>query len=99
MNLDLVARDEQGKPYTVRYEAVNAMLLNEFLKEHRKVEEQEHKFAAQDSKSHEQDATITRLESLVLEQQKQINALASQVRKVSDRLAPSQTTQVSLVKN
>ena len=39
MNPDLVARDEQGKAYTVRYEAVNAMLLNEFLKEHRKVEE------------------------------------------------------------
>ncbi len=37
---DLVARDEEGKPYTVRYEAVNAMLLNEFLKEHRKVEAQ-----------------------------------------------------------
>ena len=36
---DLVARDEQGKPYTVRYEAVNAMLLNEFLKQHRKVQE------------------------------------------------------------
>jgi hypothetical protein len=32
VNPDLVARDEQGKPYTVRYEAVNAMLLNEFLK-------------------------------------------------------------------
>ena len=32
-----MARDDQGKPYTVRYEAVNAMLLNEFLKEHRKV--------------------------------------------------------------
>ena len=41
VNPDLVARDEQGKPYTVRYEAVNAMLLNEFLKEHRKVVEQE----------------------------------------------------------
>jgi Chaperone of endosialidase len=40
VNPDLVARDEQGKVYTVRYEAVNAMLLNEFLKEHRKVEEQ-----------------------------------------------------------
>src|SRR5262249_15396387 len=40
VNPDLVARDEQGKPYTVRYEAVNAMLLNEFLKEHRKIEEQ-----------------------------------------------------------
>jgi Ni,Fe-hydrogenase maturation factor len=36
----LVAKDEQGKLYTVRYEAVNAMLLNEFLKEHRKNEEQ-----------------------------------------------------------
>ena len=41
MNPDLVARDEQGKPYTVRYEAVNAMLLNEFLKEHRTVQKQE----------------------------------------------------------
>jgi hypothetical protein len=39
VNPDLVARDDEGKPYTVRYEAVNAMLLNEFLKEHRKVEE------------------------------------------------------------
>ncbi len=37
----LVARDADGKPYTVRYEAVNAMLLNEFLKEHRKVQELE----------------------------------------------------------
>jgi hypothetical protein len=40
VNPDLVARDEQGKVYTVRYEMVNAMLLNEFLKEHRKVEAQ-----------------------------------------------------------
>ena len=37
---DLVARDDKGEPYTVRYEAINAMLLNEFLKEHKKVEEQ-----------------------------------------------------------
>jgi len=41
MNPDLVARDAQGEIYTVRYEAVNAMLLNEFLKQHRKVEQQE----------------------------------------------------------
>ena len=46
VNPDLVARDEQGKPYTVRYEAVNAMLLNEFLKEHRKVEQLEKQIAA-----------------------------------------------------
>jgi hypothetical protein len=39
VNPDLVARDEEGKIITVRYQAVNAMLLNEFLKEHRKVEE------------------------------------------------------------
>jgi uncharacterized coiled-coil protein SlyX len=47
INPDLVARDEQGKPYTVRYEAVNAMLLNEFLKEHRKNEEQRATIAQQ----------------------------------------------------
>jgi hypothetical protein len=40
VNADLVARDEEGKPYTVRYDAVNTMLLNEFLKEHRVVQEQ-----------------------------------------------------------
>ena len=45
VNPDLVARDEQGKPYTVRYDAVNAMLLNEFLKEHRKVEQLEKQVA------------------------------------------------------
>ena len=47
VNPDLVARDDKGKPYTVRYEAVNAMLLNEFLKEHRKNEEQEATIARQ----------------------------------------------------
>jgi trimeric autotransporter adhesin len=41
VNPDLVVRDAEGKVYTVRYEAVNAMLLNEFLKEHRKVQELE----------------------------------------------------------
>jgi hypothetical protein len=41
INPDLVARDKEGKPYSVRYDAVNAMLLNEFLKEHRKNQEQE----------------------------------------------------------
>jgi predicted ribosome quality control (RQC) complex YloA/Tae2 family protein len=48
VNPDLVARDDEGKPYTVRYEAVNAMLLNEFLKEHRKVEELEAKLAKEE---------------------------------------------------
>src|SRR5258705_9776775 len=56
VNPALVARDEQGKPYTVRYEAVNAMLLNEFLKEHKKVEEQQ--------------TTIAQLRAMVAQQQK-----------------------------
>ena len=41
VNSDLVVRDSDGKPDTVRYDAVNAMLLNEFLKEHKKVQELE----------------------------------------------------------
>jgi hypothetical protein len=41
INPDLVVRDDEGKIYSVRYDAVNAMLLNEFLKEHRKVEQLE----------------------------------------------------------
>ena len=47
VNPDLVIRDENGEIYSVRYEAVNAMLLNEFLKEHRKNEEQEATIARQ----------------------------------------------------
>jgi hypothetical protein len=41
VNPDVVVRDEEGRVMSVRYEAVNAMLLNEFLKEHKKVEEQD----------------------------------------------------------
>ena len=58
VNPDLVARDDEGKPYTVRYEAVNAMLLNEFLKEHRKVEQLKKDF---DSKIAEQQKQIEAL--------------------------------------
>ena len=46
MNPDLVARDDEGKAYTVRYEAVDAMLLNEFIKEHRRNETQQQQLDA-----------------------------------------------------
>ena len=72
VNPDLVARDEQGKPYTVRYEAVNAMLLNEFLKEHRKGEQQ-------DRKIEELEATVARLQSVLKEQAAQIQKVSAQV--------------------
>ena len=71
VNPNLVVRDKNGEVYTVRYEAVNAMLLNEFLKEHRKVEEQQ--------------ATITELgkelQANPARQQKQIEALTAAYRK------------------
>ena len=58
VNPALVARDEQGKPFTVRYEAVNAMLLNEFLKEHRTVQEQQKEIDALRAELKEQRALI-----------------------------------------
>jgi predicted ribosome quality control (RQC) complex YloA/Tae2 family protein len=72
VNPDLVVRDDSGEIYTVRYEAVNAMLLNEFLKEHRKVEEQQ--------------ATIAALKAAAAQQQKQIEALTATIQKVSNQL-------------
>jgi hypothetical protein len=59
VNPDLVARDAQGKPYTVRYEAVNAMLLNEFLKEHRKNEQQRKDFEAAIERQQKQIEALT----------------------------------------
>jgi hypothetical protein len=73
VNPDLVVRDKEGKPYTVRYDQVNAMLLNEFLKEHRKVEELEAMVARQQKS----------FESKVAEQRQQIDALTLAVQKIS----------------
>jgi len=72
VNPDLIVRGEDGKVMTVRYEAVNAMLLNEFLKEHCKVEQQ--------------DARLAKQEAIICQQQKQIEALTDTVRKVSERV-------------
>jgi hypothetical protein len=69
----LVLPDKEGKPYTVRYDQVNAMLLNEFLKEHRKNEEQEKTIV-------ELKSGMTALAATVKEQ-------AAQIQKVSAQLA------------
>jgi hypothetical protein len=61
VNPDLVVRDAGGKPYTVRYDAVNAMLLNEFLKEHRKVEELESVLAQLTARFQEQDLKVQKM--------------------------------------
>ena len=72
VNPALVIRDEDGKVSTVRYEAVNAMLLNEFLKEHRTIQEQQ--------------STITNLKSTVAQQQKEFQAKFAQQQKEIEAL-------------
>ena len=65
VNPDLVVRDKEGKPYSVRYEQVNAMLLNEFLKEHRTVQELRNEIAALTSTVKEQAAQIQKVSAQV----------------------------------
>ena len=92
VNPDLVARDQQGQPYTVRYEEVNAMLLNEFLKEHRKVAAVEVKMAQQLSTNADQQKAIQTLTASLKEQ-------ASQIQKVSAQLAASKLAPPLVVSN
>ena len=76
VNPDLVVRDNEGKPYSVRYDQVNAMLLNEFLKEHRKVQEQE--------------SAITQLtkdfRATAAQQQKEIQALTATLKEQAEQI-------------
>jgi hypothetical protein len=65
VNPDLVARDDKGKVYTVRYEAVNAMLLNEFLKEHRTVQGQQKEIDALKAELKEQKALIQKVSAQI----------------------------------
>jgi uncharacterized coiled-coil protein SlyX len=86
VNPDLVVRDKEGKPYSVRYDQVNAMLLNEFLKEHKKVEEQQATIAELKSTVAQQQKSF---ESKLAEEHNQIEALTSGLEKVSARLEVS----------
>jgi hypothetical protein len=72
VNPNLIVRDKEGKPYTVRYDQVNAMLLNEFLKEHKKVQEQ--------------GAAIAQLKSGIETLTATVKQQAAQIQKVSARL-------------
>jgi Chaperone of endosialidase len=83
VNPDLVVRDEKGEIYTVRYDAVNAMLLNEFLKEHRKVEEQE--------------KTIDELKSGMTALAARVKEQAAQIQKVSAQLEASKPAPQTVV--
>ena len=82
VNPDLVARDAENKVYTVRYEAVNAMLLNEFLKQHSKVEELEKDLRATIA---QQLAASAQQQARIETQQKQIETLTNKLQKVSEQ--------------
>jgi hypothetical protein len=84
-NPALVVPDKEGKPYTVRYDAVNAMLLNEFLKEHKA-------FLEEQDKVQEQGATIARLEQ-------QVAVLTAGLQKVSAQLEVSKPEPQVVIKN
>jgi hypothetical protein len=80
-----VARDKDGKPYAVRYDSVNAMLLNEFLKEHRAFVQEQHKVQ-------KLEAQMTDLISIVKEQ-------AAQIQKVNAQLELSASALPTFVRN
>jgi hypothetical protein len=96
VNPDLVLRDENGEIYTVRYEAVNAMLLNEFLKEHRKVQELK-------STAVKQEATIAELKkdfrANVAQLTARLDEQQSQIQKVNAQLELSRSTPQTIVEN
>ncbi len=99
VNPDLVTRDAKGELSTVRYEAVNVMLLNEFLKEHRKVDQQ-------DRQIREQQRTIKELKSTVAQQQEEMQLFAttlkhqaSQIQKVSARVEVSRPLRQTVINN
>jgi len=85
VNPDLVVRDDSGEIYTVRYDAVNAMLLNEFLKKHKA-------FVEEQRKVQEQGATITRLEE-------QVETLTAGLQKVSAQLQLSKPSSQTVSNN
>jgi len=89
VNPDLVVRDKDGEIYSVRYDAVNAMLLNEFLKEHHKVEALQAGFAQQQKD----------FQAIVAHQQKQIEALTTGLEKVSAQIELSKPEPQTVLNN
>jgi len=113
VNPTLVAHDDKGNLTTVRYEAVNVMLLNEFLKEHwaflqaqSKVEEQGRKARDQEGTIRQLKATVAKQEATIVQQQKameavtaRLNEQATQIQKVSAQLEASRPAPQTVLNN
>ena len=96
VNPDLVVRDEKGEIYTVRYDAVNAMLLNEFLKEHKAFVEEQRKVQKQEAAISQLKSTVAEQNATIAQQQKgmeavtaRLNEQAAQIQRVSAQLEAS----------
>ncbi|HEY6154610.1 MAG TPA: hypothetical protein VIW07_12790, partial [Candidatus Udaeobacter sp.] len=92
VNPDLVVREENGEVYAVRYDAVNAMLLNEFLKEHKKVQELEATITQLKSSAGKQEAASA-------QQQKQIESITAGLQKVSAQVELQKPSAQTVVNN
>lgn len=99
VNPDLVVHDGEGKPYSVRYDQVNAMLLNEFLKEHKKVEAQGCKLQHQAREIQQQYATIAQLKDEMASVAASVKEQAAQIQKVSAQLETSKPASKVVVNN
>jgi septal ring factor EnvC (AmiA/AmiB activator) len=89
VNPDLIVRDKDGQALSVRYDAVNVMLLNEFLKEHKKVEEQQANITQLNSKMANQVAIIAQQQKGMEVLTAQLKEQAAQIQKVSAQLEVS----------
>jgi hypothetical protein len=99
VNPDLVVRDKEGKVNTVRYEAVNAMLLNEFLKEHHKVQEQDVSIKQLKSTVSRQEATIAYYQKGMEAVMARLNEHAAQIQKVSAQIESNRPVPQQVVLN
>jgi len=99
VNPDLVVLDPDGKPFTVRYDAVNAMLLNEFLKEHKKVEEQQTNIAQLNSEVASQAAIIAQQQKGMEVLTAQLKEQAAQIQKVNAQIEVSKPVTKVTVNN
>ena len=96
---DLVTRGADGELNTVRYDAVNAMLLNEFLKEHRKVEEQNGRLENQAHKIQEEEVTIAELKKAVETVVARLKEQDSKIQRVSNQIDLSKAAPQMVLNN
>jgi hypothetical protein len=106
VNPDLVVRDNEGKVNTVRYDAINAMLLNEFLKEHKVFLEEQRKLKEQGCKMQEQDRKILEQETTIAQLKKEVETVVahakeqdSKIQKGSDQVEMSRPVPQMVLNN